>query len=223
MHSKQIPNMVTMSRLVLAIGAFWFMGELSATHPRTAEQQQNAAFWAFWLFVLASSSDFLDGWLARKYGWVSAFGRVADPVVDKVLTLGALIYLAAASPLFEQSGDFLPVMPVWVVVLMLAREFLVTALRGLVESRGLAFAADRYGKLKLILQVVYIAIPLGILGGIPSFLHLGFLQYTRQPHLYATMFILMVGLTILSGVNYVLRGAKMLKAAGSGDIAPKSS
>jgi CDP-diacylglycerol---glycerol-3-phosphate 3-phosphatidyltransferase len=217
MNSKQIPNMVTMSRLVLAIAAFWFMGELSATEPRSAEQLKNASFWAFWLFVLASSSDFLDGWLARKYGWVSAFGRVADPVVDKVLTLGSLIYLAAAAPLFDQPGDYLPVMPVWVVVLMLAREFLVTALRGLVESRGLSFAADRYGKLKLILQVVYIGVPLGILGGIPEFLHLEFLQYTREPHLYAAMFVLMVGLTVVSGVNYILRGAKMLNAADSGD------
>jgi CDP-diacylglycerol--glycerol-3-phosphate 3-phosphatidyltransferase len=166
------------------------------------------------LFLVASISDFLDGWLARKYNWLTAFGRVADPVVDKVLTLGSLTYLAA-SPQYRMDGDFFEVVPVWAVVLMLAREFLVTALRGLVESRGQSFPADGYGKLKLIIQVVYIAIPLGVAGGIPAFLHLDFLVYTREPHLYAVLFWAMVGLTLLSGLNYIVRGARMLNAASS--------
>ncbi len=211
MDSKQIPNIVTMSRLVLAMAAFWFMGEV-LMHGSTGDEQSSDAFWAFWLFLLASISDFLDGYLARKYDWVTAFGRVADPVVDKVLTLGSLTYLAA-TPHYALEGDLLAVMPVWAVVLMLAREFLVTALRGLVESRGMSFGADRYGKLKLIIQVVYIAIPLGIMGGIPRVMHMDFLAFTRQPHLFATLFVAMVGLTVLSGVNYIVRGAKMLNQA----------
>jgi len=181
-------------------------------HGSTGDEQSSDAFWAFWLFLLASISDFLDGYLARKYDWVTAFGRVADPVVDKVLTLGSLTYLAA-TPHYALEGDLLAVMPVWAVVLMLAREFLVTALRGLVESRGMSFGADRYGKLKLIIQVVYIAIPLGIMGGIPRVMHMDFLAFTRQPHLFATLFVAMVGLTVLSGVNYIVRGAKMLNQA----------
>lgn len=211
MDSKQIPNIVTMSRLVLAVAAFWFMGEV-LEHGTAGDEESRFAFWAFWLFLLASISDFLDGYLARKYDWVTAFGRVADPVVDKVLTLGSLTYLAA-TPQYAREGDLLAVMPVWAVVLMMAREFLVTALRGLVESHGMSFGADRYGKLKLIIQVVYIAIPLGIMGGIPRFLHLDFLEFTRQPHLFAALFVAMVGLTVLSGVNYIVRGAKLLSQA----------
>ncbi len=211
--SKQIPNAVTMSRLLLAVGAFWFMGEVRELDEIPVGGSR-AAFWAFWLFLVASMSDLLDGWLARKYSWLTAFGRVADPVVDKVLTLGSLTYLAA-SPQYRLPGDFFEVVPVWAVVLMLSREFLVTALRGLVESRGLLFPADGYGKLKLIIQVVYIAIPLGVAGGIPAFLHLDFLAFTREPHLYAALFWVMIGLTLLSGLHYIVRGARMLNAAPS--------
>lgn len=198
-----------MSRLVLAIGAFWFMGEVVDADPADSERIQSASFWAFWLFLIAAISDFLDGWLARRNGWVTAFGRVADPVVDKVLILGSLIYLSASANLARE-GDLLAVMPVWAVVLMLAREFLVTALRGLVESHGLSFGADRYGKLKLILQVVYIAVPLGVAGGIPDFVFLPFLDLTRNPYIFAGMFVLMVGLTVVSGLNYCVRGARLL-------------
>jgi len=221
-----------MSRLVLAVGAFWFMGEMSHYSPTLDPTSESAAespeaaayriaaFWAFWLFLIAAVSDFLDGWLARRNGWVSAFGRVADPVVDKVLTLGSLIYLSSIDGLALE-GDYLPVMPVWVVVLMLAREFLVTALRGLVESAGLSFGADRYGKLKLILQVVYIAVPLGVAGGIPDFLHIPFLEWTRHPVLFAGVFVSMVGLTVLSGMNYVVRGAALL--ADAEQITPQAA
>lgn len=198
-----------MSRLVLAVGAFWFLGELREADPSDAEKIQHSAFWAFWLFLIAAISDFLDGWLARRNGWVTAFGRVADPVVDKVLTLGALIYMGSTQNLALE-GDFFEVVPVWAVVLMLAREFLVTALRGLVESHGLSFGADRYGKLKLILQVVYIAVPLGVVGGIPDFLFLPFLEHTRNPYLFAALFIAVVGLTVMSGLNYCVRGIKLL-------------
>lgn len=206
--SRHIPNLVTMSRLVLAIGAFWFLGDLrEATTP---EAVQTASFWAFWFFLVAAVSDFLDGWLARRNGWVTAFGRVADPVVDKVLVLGALIYLASTDAL-ARDGDLLAVMPVWAVVVMLAREFLVTALRGLVESHGLAFPADRYGKLKLILQVVYVSVPLGVAGGVPDFLFLPFLDFARAPWLMAGIFVAMIGLTVMSGLNYVVRGAQLLR------------
>jgi CDP-diacylglycerol--glycerol-3-phosphate 3-phosphatidyltransferase len=207
--SRHIPNLVTMSRLVLAVAAFGFLGELLEADPSDTTKIKNSAFWAFWFFLVAAISDFLDGWLARRNGWVTAFGRVADPVVDKVLTLGALIYMGATDNL-AMEGDFFAVVPVWAVVLLLAREFLVTALRGLVESHGLSFGADGLGKLKLILQVVYIAVPLGVTGGIPDFVYLPFLDFTRNPYVFATLTFAVVGLTVLSGLNYCVRGVKLL-------------
>ncbi|MCB9914694.1 MAG: CDP-diacylglycerol--glycerol-3-phosphate 3-phosphatidyltransferase [Planctomycetes bacterium] len=100
---------------------------------------------AFWTFVLVAATDFLDGWLARRGGQVSAFGRIADPFVDKVLILGAMIFLVV----LPWSREYFPA---WVVVVILARELLVTGLRGFVESLGREFPADRFGKLKMVVQ-----------------------------------------------------------------------
>lgn len=212
MLARQVPNLVTGARLVLAIGAFGFMGEVMQVEPGNVEAARGPALWAFWLFLIAAITDFADGYLARRYGWVTALGRVADPVVDKVLILGSLTYLAA-SPQYIRPGDVFDVMPVWAVVLMLGREFLVTALRGLIESKGMEFPADRFGKLKLVLQVVYICIALGILGGIPSVIHFPLLEHVRNPYFFAGVFWLMMGLTLFSGLNYCKRGIEMIKAS----------
>ena len=119
MQARHLPNLITLARLVLAVACFWFLGDLvQAEDPAEIEQ---LAFWAFWFFLAASLSDFLDGWLARRNNWVSAFGRVADPVVDKVLMLGTAIYLTAADHLAVE-GDFLVIMPIWGVVLLLSRD-----------------------------------------------------------------------------------------------------
>ena len=164
------------------------------------------------LFLVAAVTDWLDGWLARRNGWVTALGRVADPVVDKVLTLGSLIYLAAGTQ-YARPDDLFTVMPVWAVVILIAREFLVTALRGLVESRGMQFPADRYGKAKMVTQVVYIAIAIGAAGDIPGKLHMPFLEWTREPHFFAAVFCLMILLAVASGLNYCVKGARMLASS----------
>jgi phosphatidylglycerophosphate synthase len=90
---------------------------------------------AFWLFIAIALSDVLDGWLARRGNLITAFGRIADPFVDKVLILGCMVYLAV----LPWSQRFFPA---WVVVVILAREFLVTGIRGYVESLGGQFPAD---------------------------------------------------------------------------------
>ncbi len=105
---------------------------------------------AFWLFIVTASTDFVDGWLARRDNLVTAFGRIADPFVDKVLVLGSMIFLAV----MEWSRGWFPA---WIVVVVLAREFLVTGIRGYVESLGREFPADWFGKIKMIVQCVAIA------------------------------------------------------------------
>ena len=99
----------------------------------------------FWLFIIIALTDYLDGYLARRDGLVSAFGRIADPFVDKVMVLGTMIFLAVMP--WSQ-----PWFPAWIVVVVLAREFLVTGIRGYVESRGESFAADGFGKIKMVVQ-----------------------------------------------------------------------
>ena len=112
----------------------------------TAPDPSAATYWAAWiLFAITALTDALDGAIARHFQEVSVFGRIADPLVDKLLVLGTAIVVL---PLDGMST----VLPAWAVVTMLAREFLVTALRGAVEGKGVAFGAVWMGKWKMVLQ-----------------------------------------------------------------------
>lgn len=214
--ARQVPNLITLARLVLASAAFWYMGDVLQAEPGSPAAARGAGI-AFWLFLVASVTDFIDGHLARKYGWVSALGRIGDSVVDKVLTVGTMSYLAAGAATaavgaghFGLEGDVMRVMPVWALVITLAREFLITALRGLVESRGMQFPADRFGKLKMVLQVVYLSAALAGVSVLAEGGALEFLAIARDPWLMAGVFWAMMGLTVASGLHYVTRGARML-------------
>ncbi len=146
------PNRITALRFVGALvlfAVFAVMGELDTgdtLHLMGSELPMRTALQVcFWLFVLVAATDFLDGWLARSGGHVSVFGRIADPFVDKVLILGVMIFMAV----MPWSRGFIPA---WFVVVILAREFLVTGLRGYVESLGKEFSADNFGKIKMVVQ-----------------------------------------------------------------------
>jgi len=222
---RQLPNLITLARLVLAVGVFALMSHALQLEPGSAALSMTLQG-AFWLWLVAVLSDTLDGWLARKHGWVSAFGRIADPVVDKVLTLGTLAYLTAGDApgriLYARPDDLMQVvMPVWALVALLTREFLVTALRGYVESRGLAFPAERSGKLKMLLQSVFIGVAIGAASGVSAHLHLGWLEdIVRHPWSLAGIFWAMIALTVFSGGSYCLRAMQMLRGAG-GSSAPR--
>ena len=171
----------------------------------------STTFTAFWFYLIAVITDFLDGRIARRYGWVSAFGRVADPVVDKVLTLGGMMFLVAA-PFLTTPDHHMSVMPVWAVVLVLTREFLVTALRSLVESRGMSFAAESVGKWKMVAQSVYILILIGTPAEIPQFLHLPPLEWICHPTFVVVLFWAVIAMTVWSGVDYTIRATRMLSS-----------
>ena len=131
-------NVLTAARLAL-VPVFVVLVVASAmTHPgwRAA---------ACLVFLVASLTDLVDGWIARRYGLVTSFGKVADPIVDKALTGTALVLLSAYG-----------VLPWWVTVLILAREFGVTGLRFWVIRQGV-IPASRGGKLKTGLQIAAIA------------------------------------------------------------------
>jgi CDP-diacylglycerol--glycerol-3-phosphate 3-phosphatidyltransferase len=119
---------------------------------------QPALLAAVVLFVLAAITDAADGYLARRWNAISVFGRVMDPFADKLLVLGTVVMLA--TPAFEiSSGDQL-VMATgftgWMAVVILARELLVTSIRGVFEARGIDFSASFSGKAKMIIQSIAI-------------------------------------------------------------------
>jgi len=135
------PNRVTATRFFGSLGLFVL---LSMPYMQGAFPPQAKVLICFWLFLGIAATDFLDGWLARRGNQVTAFGRVADPFVDKVMVVGTMIFLAV----MDWSRSWFPA---WIVVVVLAREFLVTGIRGYVESLGLAFPADWFGKIKMVI------------------------------------------------------------------------
>ncbi len=201
---RSLPNGLTLLRLVLAAAFFATLNAYRYPDHNTAW-----ANIAVWLFVLAAITDALDGYLARKWQVESTFGRIMDPFCDKVLILGGFIYLAGPRFLVQEwvdQNDFITmatgVYP-WMVVVVLARELLVTGFRGEAESMGVSFAASWSGKMKMILQSI--AIPLVL------FLTINFktggdgtvavvARWVCYVVVYATVIV-----TIWSGLPYVKR------------------
>jgi len=157
-----LPNRITLSRIVLGFALFAL---LSLEHEGVSLfASRDIALWvAAAAFVVCVSTDWLDGWLARKRGEVTTFGRIADPFADKLLVLGTLICMIPLTP---------ELVPPWFVVALLAREFLVSGLRSFLESQGVPFGARWGGKIKMVLQSVFIPVALAdaaiAAGGAPS-------------------------------------------------------
>jgi len=142
-----LPNKITVGRFALALGFFAFFVWADLEHATAWWKPLAGAL----VFGLAVVGDAFDGYYARKLGLQTDFGRIADPVVDKVIVSGGLILLAGcewARPYF----------PPWMVVLIIGREFLVNGLRGFIEARGVAFPARWDGKLKMVLQCIAITV-----------------------------------------------------------------
>lgn len=139
------PNRVTAIRFAGALVLFVIFAVVGDRTTSEVAEIRGVIQIAFWLFVLTAATDFLDGYLARRDKVITAFGRIADPFVDKVLILGTMIF-QAVMPWTS------PWLPAWVVVVILARELLVTGIRGYVESVGGQFPADTFGKLKMVVQ-----------------------------------------------------------------------
>ena len=143
-----VPNALTVGRLFLTAG---FIAALSAY--RTDDPIGWILPLSTALFVFAAITDALDGYLARRWNAVSPFGRVMDPLADKVLVLGAFILLAGPGFHSVSDGQLTGVAP-WMVVVILSREMLATSIRGVVESTGQPMPAVWSGKAKMILQAI---------------------------------------------------------------------
>ena len=195
------PNRITMLRFV---GSFVLFLVLDLGGMKTREEMSSGVFQlAFWLFLVVALTDALDGWLARRDNQVTSFGRIADPFVDKVLVIGSMVYLAVMP---WSQGWF----PAWIVVVVVAREFLVTGIRGYVESIGREFGADWFGKLKMIFQCVAIGTVLGQYAFPWPQPFLDFLGLCVHGLVWGTLVT-----TVGSGTSYVLKTRRLL-ADGAG-------
>lgn len=189
-----VPNLITVSRLAITGGVFVCL-EAVADPQRPAP----APVWtAFVLFLVAAFTDFLDGYLARKWGMVTAFGRVADPFADKVLISGSLVTLLQFPA--ATAGHHLTT---WYVVIVIAREFLVTAIRGVVEASGRPFPADQLGKWKMVTQCWTVGALLTMVAGTGTF------EWAAVLGFWVSLV-----LTVVSGLNYVWKARDILFAKG---------
>lgn len=189
------PNRITMLRFVGSLVLFLVLSLWGESDPREVGAALDVCFW---LFLLIAFSDYLDGYLARRGNHITAFGRIADPFVDKVLVIGTMIYLAV----LDWSDEWFPA---WIVVLVVAREFLVTGIRGYVESQGLAFPADWFGKVKMIVQCIAIGVVLGLFAfDWPAPLR-RLLEVAGHVFVWGTLLT-----TVGSGTSYVLKTRRLL-------------
>jgi CDP-diacylglycerol--glycerol-3-phosphate 3-phosphatidyltransferase len=132
-----LPNMLTMFRIVIIPLVLVFVYYESRIN----------SFIAGWLFALASVTDYFDGWLARRRGLTTVLGKFLDPLADKLIVTSTLVIMVPLGRI-----------PVWVVVLLLARELAITGLRSIASSEGMVIAAGQSGKWKTAFQLT------GILG-----------------------------------------------------------
>lgn len=160
-----IPTKITCARIalivLLLIGLFvseFFLPDL-ALFTIGGSSINGLYLIALIVFVVAASTDYLDGHLARKWNQVTDLGKFLDPIADKLLVDTMLIYLAI--PRFDGQMTI----PVFAVVVMIARDLVVDALRSIAASKGKVLAANMFGKLKTVCQMVMI--PLVLLNGWP--------------------------------------------------------
>jgi len=188
-----LPNCLTLGRLGLAVILFVLLDlRWMAT--------------SFLLFVIAASTDWLDGYLARKRGETTRLGRILDPFVDKVVVIGAFIFL-----LPEEEVGLAP----WMVTIVVARELLVTGLRSYLESESVPFGADWMGKMKMAMQCVAIGCILFFLGVIrgPTYLfnqYAGTLDQWGEWIMRAAIWAAVL-VTIASGLSYSWRAAQLIR------------
>ena len=135
-----LPNSITMSRIVMIPLLLWILTPHFPWHGNGAQEVTASV-----LFVLASITDGLDGYLARKRKQITTMGMLLDPLADKIMVAGALIALVAYNP---------TVVKVWIVVIIVGREFLISGLRSIASSEGFTIEASDLGKLKTVTQIV---------------------------------------------------------------------
>lgn len=142
-----LPNAITVAR-ILACPVIFFL----ALSPSVT-----ARVWAFVLFVAAGLSDVWDGYLARRYGWVTDMGKLLDPLADKLLLVATFVpfyMISRRGPLWEL--PWWGPLPLWVVIVIFGRELLITVFRAWAARRGVVIAAGSSGKQKALFQSLFI-------------------------------------------------------------------
>ena len=187
-----LPNRLTVARFFLTLG---FVASLSV-------EWRFGHTVALFLFIAGSVTDYADGHIARKYNMVTDFGKLMDPLVDKIMIAGAFICLIPP-----------PCIPAWAVVVIISREFLITGLRLLAASKGVVLPSEALGKHKTGWQIATVIFFLLILAAreFPGIgLSASFLDQV-QSQLGTPLIGVALGLTLYSGVGYLWKNRELMK------------
>lgn len=189
-----LPNQLTVARLILT---FVFVGVLSI------DSLPHAGTIALAVFSIAAYTDLLDGQIARARNLITNFGKLMDPLADKVLMCAGFVMLC-------EQGFF----PAWIVILILAREFLVTGLRLVASAEGIVLAAENLGKYKTAFQIVAVIYFLVVIAAKePALAWISPLLEWKGlgPHVLGQLLIwIALILTLVSGLSYVWKNRRLL-------------
>jgi CDP-diacylglycerol--glycerol-3-phosphate 3-phosphatidyltransferase len=185
-----LPNQLTLWRLVLVF-PFVLLLSVDWHWSKTI---------ALVLFLVASLTDYADGYIARRFGLVTVFGQLMDPLVDKIMIVSAFICLVA-------TGD----LPAWAVIIIVSREFLITGLRLISISRGRTLPAERLGKHKTVWQIVTVVYYL-LLKSIneASWVRLSSGAGSLASGIGNAVLSIAVILTLFSGLSYLAKNRDLL-------------
>ena len=189
-----LPNKITVLRIIMVFIflAICNVDDLMANSP---ELQYHWRVIGFFFFLLASLTDLLDGYIARKYNMVTDFGKLMDPLADKIFMTTAFIMLVDKQ-----------ILPGWIAVMILSREFLVTGLRLLAANKGQVISADTSGKIKTVAQMIFI--------GFGGSMWVGWIDksYSHDP-LWIIFYSSVTLITVYSGIAYFVRHRSLLSEA----------
>ena len=177
-----LPNKLTLFRIfIIPLFLLFLLSDIGGLYTR---------YIAFAIFVVAAITDALDGYIARKYNIITTFGKFMDPLADKILVCSALIALI-------QTGDI----PAAAVIIIIAREFIITGFRLVASDKGVVIAASSWGKIKTITQMVMVMyLILGLYGGLFDVITV-------------VLIVAALAFTVISAVDYIVKNFDVLKGS----------
>ncbi|MFI4911145.1 MAG: CDP-alcohol phosphatidyltransferase family protein [Sedimentisphaeraceae bacterium JB056] len=198
---KTVPNILTVLRLVLTGFLFWMIC--------VSDNVENRTFFldvAFVFFVITGLTDIVDGYVARRFDATSKFGRIVDPLADKILICGSFVCFAIIGRphLFDLSEGTLSIIHWLLVAILIIREAMVTVIRQYAEDKGIKFPASVYGKLKMFAQSFGVGTVLVKMNHLETALWANWFT--------AVVFIIIIITTVVSGLEAVFRLLQAQKA-----------
>ena len=192
-----LPNKLTMGRLAMT-GLFVLVMSVPDSYIKENQLPNCRITVALIFFLMASISDFLDGYLARKLNLVTDFGKLMDPLVDKILTSAVFIVLTKDE-----------MIPAWITITIIAREFLVTGLRLLASNQGALLSADSLGKWKTTFQIITATYFLITVGEDEKIINP--LTSLQMPMIGNVLLFICTTITVVSGLSYVKKNLNLIR------------